>query len=57
MRPQHIGIRGIERGGLHRSPEHCLRVVHQVRVERIVRGDEYGYPVGAGASSAPGLLP
>ena len=57
MAPQHVGVGGVEDGGLHRAPEQGRRVVDQVGVHRVVAGDhDHQRPLPASAR-APGLLP
>jgi hypothetical protein len=54
---EHVGIGGVEDGGLHRPLEERLGVVHQIGVQRVVAGDEHGQralPLPAGAAR---LLP
>ena len=38
---QHVGVGRVEHRGLDRRVEQCGRVVHEVAVQRVVRGDEH----------------
>ena len=55
VRGQHVGVGGVEDGGL-RGGEDRLRVVDQVGVQRVVAGDQDGDAAGAGPPGAARLL-
>ena len=55
VRGQHPRIRWVDDGGLDLA-EDVFRVRHQVRIQRVVRGDENGGARSARATRAPDLL-
>ena len=55
VRGQHPRIRWVDDGGLDLA-EDVFRVAHQVRIQRVVRGDENGGARSARATRAPDLL-
>ena len=57
LRREHVRVGRVEHRRLDRPPEQCLRVVHQVGVERVVPRHQYGERLVAGAPGPPGLLP
>ena len=56
MRRKHIRVRRVENGSLHALPENRLRMMHQVRIQRIVPGDKHGERILTPAAGAPNPL-
>ena len=56
LRGEHVRVRRIENGCLNLLPENCLRVVHQVGVERVVVGNEHGERVLTASTRAAHAL-
>ena len=57
VRTEDVRVRRIDHGLLDGSAEHGLRVVNEIRVERIVAGDEHRGGPPPGPAGAPDLLP
>ena len=56
MRRKHIRVRRVEYGSLHALPENRLRMMHQVRIQRIVPGDKHGERIPTPATGTPNPL-
>ena len=57
VRRQDVGVVRVEHRAFDRPAEQCLRVVHEIGVERVVAGDEHAERAPAGPPGAADLLP
>jgi hypothetical protein len=57
MRAEHVGVVGVEDRRLDRTAEQGFRVMHEIRVERVVSGDQHRDRLLAGPAGTAGLLP
>ncbi|RSS41670.1 hypothetical protein EF902_22415 [Streptomyces sp. WAC05858] len=57
VRREDVRVVRVQDGGLHRLPEEGVRMVDEIRVQRVVPGDQDRQGPFAGAPGPPGLLP
>ena len=56
MRRKHVRVRRVEYGSFHVLPENRLRMMHQVRIQRIVPSDKHGERILTTATGTPNPL-